>query len=308
MSASDAKSAGADVARGTDGLGEALAAYTIWGFLPLYLKPMQHIAPWEVVGERVVWSVVLLMILLVVRKRLGELRRVMTRPKLIGPLLASSVLIGANWLIYIWAVNNGHVLAASLGYFLNPLLNVVLGAAILKEKLRPMQWAATGLAAVGVAILAFGAMDTLWISVALAGTFGFYGLIRKMIDTGPMVGLAAETILLLPFAIAFLLWWHSEPGRAAFGAGNMTDNLMLIGCGVVTAVPLLLFASAARKLPYSTLGLVQYLAPTIVLLLGLFVYHEPLKQSQIICFAFIWTGLGIYIYDSLRAVREAKAA
>ena len=305
MSAPD--SGAASEARGSKGLAEALGAYTIWGFLPLYLKPMQHIAPWEVVGERVIWSVVLLVILLVVRKRLGEFRRVMTSPRLIGPLLASSVLIGANWLIYIWAVNNGHVLAASLGYFLNPLLNVVLGAAILKEKLRPLQWAATGLAAVGVAILAFGAVETLWISVALAGTFGFYGLIRKMIDTGPMVGLAAETVLLLPFAVAFLLWWHSEPGRAAFGAGNMTDNLMLMGCGVVTAVPLLLFASAARKLPYSTLGLIQYLAPTIVLLLGLFVYHEPLKQSQIICFAFIWAGLSIYIYDSLRAAREAKA-
>ncbi len=307
MSAADAAASAARDPRGTKGLAEALGAYTIWGFLPLYLKPLQHIAPWEVVGERVIWSVVLLMILLVVRKRLGEFRRVMTSPRLIGPLLASSVLIGANWLIYIWAVNNGHVLAASLGYFLNPLLNVVLGAAILKEKLRPLQWAATGLAAVGVAILAFGAVETLWISVALAGTFGFYGLIRKMIDTGPMVGLAAETVLLLPFAVAFLLWWHSEPGRAAFGQGNMTDNLLLMGCGVVTAVPLLLFASAARKLPYSTLGLIQYLAPTIVLLLGLFVYHEPLKQSQIICFAFIWAGLGIYIYDSLRAVRAAEA-
>ncbi len=288
------------------GLWEAVGAYVIWGFFPLYFKPIQHVSPWEVVGQRIVWSVLLLFVLLAVRKRFGEFMRVMSTPRLVGPLLASSLLIAANWLIYIWAVYNGHVLAASLGYFLNPLLNVLLGAAVLKEKLRPLQWASVGIAAIGVAVLAFGALDTLWISLSLAASFGIYGLIRKVIDTGPMVGLAAETLLLAPFAALFLWWWASVPGRMAFGhTGTLTDAL-LIGCGVMTAVPLLMFASAARKLAYSTLGLIQYVAPTIVFLLGIFVYHEPLKTSQIICFVLIWAGLLLYIWDGLRSGRASK--
>ena len=288
------------------GLAEALGAYGIWGFLPLYFKMMANVAPWEVVGQRVVWSVGLVLIMLAFRKRLGELARVLTTPRLFGPLFASSVLIATNWLVYVWAVYNGHVLAASLGYFLNPLLNILLGSVVLKEKLRPLQWASAGLAAIGVAILAFGALDTLWISLTLAGTFGIYGLIRKMVDTGPLVGLAAETIIMMPVAVAFLLWWGSVPGRAAFGAGNITTDMLLIGCGAVTAVPLLLFASAARKLPYSTLGLIQYVAPTIVFLIGIFVFKEPLLMSQLICFLFIWAGIAVYIWDGMRA-RKAIA-
>lgn len=253
------------------------------------------------VGERVVWSVVLLLALIFIRKRWGELQRVLLTPRLLGPLLASSLLIATNWLIYVWAVYNGHILAASLGYFLNPLLNIQLGAAILKEKLRPLQWASAGLAAIGVTTLALGALDTLWISLSLATSFAIYGLIRKTIVTGPMVGLAAETILLLPFALGFLWWWHSEPGRAAFGAGNISKDLLLIGCGVVTAVPLLFFASAARKLAYSTIGVIQYAAPTIVFLLGVFVFHEPLTTAQMLCFGFIWAGLALYVWDGRRA-------
>lgn len=287
------------------GLPEALGAYGIWGFLPLYFKLMQNVSPWEVVGQRVVWSVGLVLILLAFRKRLGELARVLSTPRLVGPLIASSLLIAANWLIYVWAVYNGHVLAASLGYFLNPLLNILLGSVILKEKLRPLQWASAGLAAIGVAILAFGALDTLWISLTLAGTFGIYGLIRKMVDTGPLVGLAAETIIMLPIAVAFLLWWGSEPGRAAFGSGDISIDLLLIGCGAITAFPLLLFASAARKLPYSTLGLIQYVAPTIVFLIGIFVFKEPLKTSQLLCFLFIWAGIILYIWDGFRGRKES---
>lgn len=287
------------------GLAEALGAYGIWGFLPLYFKLMAHVAPWEVVGQRVVWSVGLVLIMLAFRKRLGELLRVLTTPRLVGPLLASSVLIATNWLIYVWAVYNGHVLAASLGYFLNPLLNILLGSVILKEKLRPWQWVSAGLAAIGVAILAFGALDTLWISLTLAGSFGIYGLIRKMVDTGPLVGLAAETIIMFPAAVAFLIWWGSVPGRAAFAAGDISTDLLLIGCGAVTAVPLLLFASAARKLPYSTLGLIQYVAPTIVFLIGVFVFKEPLLPSQLLCFLFIWAGIIIYVWDGFRARKAA---
>lgn len=300
------QSASADQSRGLPaGLTEALGAYGIWGFLPLYFKLMAHVSPWEVVGQRVVWSVGLVLIMLAFRKRLGELLRVLTTPRLVGPLLASSILIATNWLIYVWAVYNGHVLAASLGYFLNPLLNILLGSVVLKEKLRPWQWVSAGLAAIGVAILAFGALDTLWISLTLAGSFGIYGLIRKMVDTGPLVGLAAETIIMMPVAVAFLIWWGSVPGRAAFGAGDISIDLLLIGCGVVTAVPLLLFASAARKLPYSTIGLIQYVAPTIVFLIGIFVFKEPLLPSQLLCFLFIWAGIIIYVWDGFRARKAA---
>lgn len=288
------------------GLTEALGAYGIWGFLPLYFKLMAHVSPWEVVGQRVVWSVGLVLIMLAFRKRLGELMRVLTTPRLVGPLLLSSVLIATNWLIYVWAVYNGHVLAASLGYFLNPLLNILLGSVVLKEKLRPWQWASAGLAAIGVAILAFGALDTLWISLALAGSFGIYGLIRKMVDTGPLVGLAAETIIMFPVAVLFLIWWGSVPGRAAFGSGDISTDMLLIGCGAITAFPLLLFASAARKLPYSTLGLVQYVAPTIVFFIGVFVFKEPLMISQILCFLFIWAGIIIYVWDGFRARKMAQ--
>lgn len=289
------------------GMAEALGAYGIWGFLPLYFKLLDGVSPWEIVGQRVVWSVGLVLILLYFRKRLGELKRVLSTPRLVGPLIATSILIAANWLIYVWSVYNGHVLAASLGYFLNPLLNILLGAFLLKEKLRPLQWVSAGLAAIGVAILAFGALDTLWISLTLAASFGIYGIIRKTIDTGPLVGLAAETIIMLPVALIFLVWWASEPGRAAFADGNLMTDALLIGCGVITAVPLLLFASAARKLPYSTLGLVQYVAPTLVFIMGIFVFKEPLLKSQLVCFLFIWAGIILYIWDSMRARKEAAA-
>jgi chloramphenicol-sensitive protein RarD len=240
------------------------------------------------------------------RKRIAALIEALTTWRMLVPMVGSALLIGANWLIYIWAVTNGHVAAASLGYFLNPLLNVMLGFVFLRERLTRWQWVAACLAGAGVAILAVGAFQSLWISLSLALTFGFYGLIRKVAPVGPMVGLASETILLLP-AASIALWWWTRAGTGHFGAlGRDIDALLILG-GVVTAVPLLLFASAARRMKYATIGLVQYIGPTIQFLLAILLYREPLTATHLITFPLIWAGLVLYSWDALRQARLSHA-
>lgn len=288
-------------------LAQALGAYFIWGFLPIYFNLLKAVPPLEVVAHRIVWSVLLLLAMLYFRGRLAALWEALTTRAMLLPMLATALLIAANWLIYIWAVTNGHVAAASLGYFLNPLLNVLLGFLFLKERLTRWQWVAVGLAGVGVAILATGALDMLWISLSLALSFGIYGLIRKMAPVGPMVGLASETIILLPLAMAALAIWTVD-GTGHFGAlGTRTDALLLFG-GVVTAVPLLLFASAARQMPYATIGLIQYIGPTIQFLLAIFLYREPLTTAHLLTFPLIWAGLLLYSWDMWRQARLGAQA
>jgi chloramphenicol-sensitive protein RarD len=231
----------------------------------------------------------------------------LTTRAMLVPMMATALLIAANWLIYIWAVTNGHVAAASLGYFLNPLLNVLLGFLFLKERLTRWQWVAVGLAGAGVAILATGALDTLWISLSLALTFGVYGLIRKVAPVGPMVGLASETIILLPLALAALAVWTVD-GTGHFGTLGMGTDALLLLAGVVTAVPLLLFASAARQMPYATIGLIQYIGPTIQFLLAMFLYREPLTTAHLLTFPLIWAGLVLYSWDVLRRSRSGPQA
>jgi chloramphenicol-sensitive protein RarD len=290
------------VARGA--LAQAFGAYFIWGFLPVYFNMLKAVPPLEVVAHRIVWSVLLLLAMLYFRRRLGALWEALTTRAMLVPMIASAVLIAGNWLIYIWAVTSGHVAAASLGYFLNPLLNVLLGFLFLKERLTRWQWVAVALAGAGVAILATGALDALWISLSLALTFGVYGLIRKMAPVGPMVGLASETIILLPLALIALAVW-TIGGTGHFGTlGTGTDILLLLA-GVVTAVPLLLFASAARQMPYATIGLIQYIGPTIQFLLAIFLYREPLTTTHLITFPLIWAGLLLYSWDMWRRARLA---
>lgn len=285
-------------------LAQAFGAYFIWGFLPVYFNMLKSVPPLEVVAHRIVWSVLLLLAMLYFRKRLPALWEALTTRAMLVPMIASAVLIAANWLIYIWAVTSGHVAAASLGYFLNPLLNVLLGFLFLKERLTRWQWVAVALAGAGVATLATGALDALWISLSLALTFGVYGLIRKVAPVGPMVGLASETIILLPLALVALAVWTVD-GTGHFGTlGTGTDALLLLA-GVVTAVPLLLFASAARQMPYATIGLIQYIGPTIQFLLAIFLYREPLTTTHLITFPLIWAGLLLYSWDMWRRARLA---
>ncbi|WP_232328625.1 EamA family transporter RarD [Sphingomonas horti] len=275
-----------------------LAAYLSWGFLPIYFKHLHGALPTEVVAQRVLWSVLLLAALIAVSHRWQHLRAAIASRRALGILAVSALLIGANWLIYIWAISADHVLETSLGYFLNPLVNVVMGVVLLKERLTRAQGLAVALAGTGVAVLALGASSGLWISLALAGTFATYGLLRKIAPVESLEGLAIETILLAPLAALYLAWLASR-GELAFGADPHLTWLLTLS-GVMTATPLLLFAAAARRLRYSTLGLLQYIAPTIQFLLAVLAYGEPLTTAHIVCFALIWTGLAVFAADGLR--------
>jgi chloramphenicol-sensitive protein RarD len=289
-----------DDAEARKGVACGLSAYLLWGFLPVYFKLLGEVLPTEVVAQRVLWSVLFLAGLILIRRRWSQLRAAVGNPKALRILAFSALLIGANWLIYIWAIGAKHVLETSLGYFLNPLVNVVMGVVLLKERLTRAQGVAVGLAALGVSVLAVGASAGLWISLSLAGTFATYGLLRKIAPVESLEGLMTETMLLAPFAALYLLWLGAQGGMK-FGTELDLSLLLALG-GVVTAVPLLLFAAGARRLRYSTLGLLQYVAPTIQFLLAVLAYGEPLTTAHLICFALIWTGLAIYATDSLRRV------
>ena len=287
-----------------NGLPFALGAYVIWGFVPVYFKLLSHVPPVEVVAQRTLWSSPLLMGIRYFRKQTGEFLAIFRHRANLRNLLASAALIAVNWLIYIWAVSTDHILAASLGYYLNPLVNVLLGRIFLAERLRPMQLVAVAIAALGVAILIGDALDTLWVSVSLACSFGLYGLIRKITPVGAVPGLAVETTLLAPLSLAALLWFGVN-GTGGFGDDAQTSGLLVLA-GVVTAVPLLLFATAARRMSYASLGFVQYLAPSIVFLLGVFVYGEPLSTTKLVCFMLIWVSIAVFCIDALRTYRAAK--
>ncbi len=274
--------------------------------MPIFFRLLHHVAPVEIVAQRVLWSLILILSVLGARRNLPALLAVLRNPRLMLPLGASAMLIGANWLTYVWAVNSGHVIASSLGYFLNPLVSVGLGVVVLKEKLRRGQIAAIVIAATGVAIMAASALTTLWISVALALTFALYGLVRKLTPVLPMLGLGAETMLLAPLALAYLLWLSGH-GGSALGSDGRTTALLIIS-GAVTTVPLVLFAMAAQRLPMAMLGLMQYIAPTLQFLSGVLLFGEKLSRGQMMSFALIWLGLILFATDSLTAARRNRMA
>jgi chloramphenicol-sensitive protein RarD len=277
----------------------------MWGLLPIFFKLLHHVAPIEVVAQRVLWSLVLMVILMAARRDMA-LRGIFRQPRPLVALTASAMLIACNWLTYVWAVNNGHVIAASLGYFLNPLVNVALGVLVLGERLRLGQKVAIGLAAAGVVIMAAAALTTLWISVVLALSFAFYGLIRKLTPVSASVGLGAETLILAPLAGA-ALFWVSANGGVSWGTDGVTTGL-LIASGAVTTVPLLLFAVAAQRLSMSTLGLAQYLAPSLQFLAGVLLYGEKLTHGQMLSFGLIWLGLVLFASDSVATARRNRIA
>ena len=282
-----------------NGLPLALVAYTVWGFLPLYIALLRPVPSFELVAWRVIFTLPLCLAIAAVRRQLGEVARALNDLRLLRLLLASALLIAINWVVYIAAVNNGHIYAASLGYYINPLVNVVLGTVFLGERLNRLQWGAVAVAAIGVAILLAGARDTLGISLALGLSFALYGLVRKVAPVGSLPGLTIESMLLLPLAVATTIWFAHGQGVSSFGHEPRT-SLLLIGAGVLTAVPLLCFALAARRMDLSTLGFVQFLAPTIAFILGLTVFHEPLRPVQLASFVLIWTAIALFSWDLLR--------
>lgn len=284
----------------------ALGAYGLWGLLPLFFRLLHHVDPVEIVTQRILWSLLLILAILAARKGIMPFIAALRDRRLVLPLAGSAIMIGINWLTYVWAVNEGHIVAASLGYFLNPLVNVVLGVLVLKEKLRRPQILAIAVASVGVAILAASALTTLWISLSLAFSFAFYGLLRKLTPVAPMTGLGVETALLTPLAIAYLLWELSH-GGTGFGQDGPTTALLIIS-GAVTTVPLVLFAMAAQRLPMSTLGLMQYLAPTLQFLSGVLLFGEKLSGGQMASFGLIWVGLILFASDGIATARRSRMA
>jgi chloramphenicol-sensitive protein RarD len=288
------------------GLAPAVGAYLIWGFLPLYLLLVKSVPAFEFVGWRIIWTLPLCLLIVALRRQFGELRAALRSPRALLALLASALLIGANWLVYTWAIMAGEVYAASIGYYLNPLLNVLLGTLLLGERLTRRQWIAVAIAALAVALLAAGAIISLWISLALALTFSLYGLVRKQVSVGSLPGLTIESAILLPLAGVIVGWYASGPQGSSFGQDWWLSGLIIFS-GVVTAVPLLLFAIAARRMDYSTLGFIQYLAPTIVFFLGLTVFGQPLAPARLASFVLIWIAVGVFVWD-LWARRRAASA
>lgn len=288
------------------GLAPALGAYLIWGFLPLYLMLVQSVPAFEFVGWRIIWTLPLCLGIVAVRRQFPELLAAIRSRRTLLALLGSAVLIGINWFVYIWAIMAGEVYATSLGYYLNPQLNVLLGTLVLGERLSRRQWIAVAIAAVAVTLLAAGALTSLWISLSLGFSFALYGLVRKQVAVGSLPGLTIESAILLAPAAAIAAWYAASPQGSSFGQDPWMSGLIIIS-GVVTAVPLLLFAIAARRMDYSTLGFLQYIAPTIVFFLGLFVFEQPLAPVKLVSFVLIWVAVAIFASD-LWAKRKAASA
>ncbi len=281
------------------GLGFGVGAYGLWGLLPIYFKLLQDVPSTDIVAHRVVWSLLFLAVLTLATGALAEVRQVLRQSATLRLLLLTSLLIANNWLIYVYAVNSGHILAGSLGYYLNPLANILLGRFVLKEPLTRLQWLAVGIAAAGVAVLAVGALSHLWISLALCISFALYGLFRKMAQVEATAGLAVETAVLFPVALLWLLL----AGQAPVLGATPELSALLVFSGIASTVPLLFFTAAARRLRYSTLGILQFIAPTLQFVVAVFLYGEPFTTAHAIAFGAIWTAASLYLISSLHSAR-----
>ncbi len=281
------------------GMLAAASAYVLWGFLPIYWKFLQSVSAQEILIHRILWSLVTVVLLLTMQRQWQWLRLSRERPAILRTFVVTSVLLAINWLVYIWANNHGHIVEASLGYFITPLVNVVLGLVFLHERMRPAQWLAIGIAAAGVLYLVLNAGGLLWISFTLAFSFGIYGLLRKTAQLGSLPGLTVEMAVLFLPALAYALFLQSS-GQAAFAHGLPSTTILLAFSGVITAVPLLLFAYGARQVPLTSLGVLQYIAPTMQFLIGVLLYGESFTPSRIIGFSLIWIALVLYWRDNFR--------
>ncbi|MFA0141201.1 EamA family transporter RarD [Vibrio kanaloae] len=283
----------------------AIGAYTMWGIAPIYFKSLSDVSPLEILSHRVVWSFFLLAFLLHISRSWRKVRDTLTsKPKMLY-LVVTSTLVGANWLIFIWAINSNHMLDASLGYYINPLINVLLGMIFLGERLRKLQWFAVALAAIGVLVqlIAFGSVPI--VAIALAFSFGFYGLLRKKVSLEAQTGLFIETLVMLPLAATYLLFIVDSP-TSDLSENPIQLNLLLVAAGVITTIPLLCFTGAATRLKLSTLGFFQYIGPSLMFLLAVLIYGEAFTSDKAITFAFIWGALVIFSFDGLRNNKQNK--
>ena len=286
------------------GIWNGLAAYVMWGFFPIYWKLLREVPALQVIGHRIGWSFILLIVVILLTKQWKDFRSGAFAPKVIGIYALAGILLSINWLIYVWGVNSGFIVETSLGYFINPLISVLLGVIFLRERLRAMQWIAVGLAAAGVVYLTVTYGRPPWIALSLAFSFGVYGLAKKLAPLGSLYGLTLETALVFPLALIYLMFVQSRGTGAFLHQGALTD-VLLIGTGAVTSIPLLMFASAAREIPLTMIGILQYIAPTLQFLIGVFLYHELFDQSRLIGFSLVWLALVIFWVENYLAQRVA---
>ncbi len=283
----------------------AIGAYLMWGLFPLYWKQLETIPALQLIGHRIAWSFILLIIVIFVTRQWKDLRASFNS-KTVRIYLIAALLISVNWFTYVWAVNNGFVVETSLGYYINPLFSVLLGVIVFRERLRPIQWIPIALAAVGVLYLTITYGSLPWIALTLAFTFGLYGLVKKTAPLSSLYGLTLETGLLFVVAIGYLVYCEFT-GQGAFLHSDAKSNLMMVGAGLVTTVPLLLFASAAQRIPLTTIGVLQYIAPTMQLLLGVLVFKEPFTHDRLIGFSMVWAGLILFWVGGLYARRNISS-
>jgi chloramphenicol-sensitive protein RarD len=277
----------------------ALSAYVLWGFLPLYMKALDHMGPAEIIAHRVLWSLPVAAIVLSYQGRTADLKRALRTPSMLAMGVVTATLISVNWGFYVWAIGAGHALDAALGYYINPLFSILMGAVLLKERISPLQKAAVALAALAVVILTVDLGRLPVVAIALMLTWGFYAYFKKQLPIGPNQGFALEVLLLTPFAIGYVVYLHLN-GTGHFIQGNSFDTLMLLGCGLVTAVPLMFYANGAKGLRLSTIGVMQYIAPTMILLTALFIFAEPFGTARMIAFPIIWAALALYTMSMFR--------
>ena len=276
----------------------ALSAYLLWGFLPLYMKALAHVPPSEVIAHRILWSLPIALLVLWVRGRTKDLKTALRTPRMLAMGIATASLISVNWGIYVWAIGSGHAMEAALGYYINPLFSVLIGRVLLGERLKPAQWAALALAAAAVALLTIENGSLPVVALSLTLTWGFYAYLKKSLPIGPNQGFTLEVALLTPFAVAYLAYL-SVTGTGHFLMGNAADTWLLLGCGAITAIPLMLYANGAKGLRLSTIAMMQYIAPTMIFLTAVFIFDEPFGQARAIAFPMIWAALAIYTASML---------
>ncbi|HEX6733621.1 MAG TPA: EamA family transporter RarD [Azonexus sp.] len=286
------------------GLAYGLIAYGIWGFFPLYFRQLGHVPPMDILSNRAAWACVFVGLLLTLRGRWQQVRAVCRAPRQLALLALAALLVGSNWLVFLWAVANQQVVASSLGYFLTPLVNVLLALAVLKERLDRLEWVAVGLAIAALLneIVALGSLP--WVSLFLAATFGTYGLVRKQVPADALSGLWLETLAMLPVCLIYALW-QAQAGHAVFAGGDLSTNLLLAGAGVLTALPLMAFAAATQRLNLATVGMLMYINPTLQFLTAIWVFGEPLQTARLVSFALIWAGLAVFSWSAWRKFRAA---
>jgi len=284
------------------GILNGIGAYVLWGFFPIYWKFLHQVPALQVIGHRIGWSFILLIVIVLASRQWNDFRALALTPKVIGIYAIASVLLTINWLVYVWGVNSGFIVETSLGYFINPLLSVLLGVIFLRERLRPSQWIPVAIAAVGVIYLTVVYGRLPWIALTLAFSFGFYGFVKKLAPLGSLYGLTLETGIVFPVALIYLLVVEFR-GTGAFLHESAWTTVLLIGAGAVTTIPLLMFASAAKQIPLSVVGLLQYIAPTIQFLIGIFIYKEAFDRSHLIGFGIVWVALIIFWVENFLAQR-----